>query len=107
MDTLLAIIGIHAALIGFALFFAGFIVIVAPTELEMEALRRGYQMQRRRSWLRGQLFSLRRMPFGRYAAFSRLIERWPKNSQGRKLIYYGVGCLLIAAGVGFHFGLFR
>jgi hypothetical protein len=100
MNTLLFIVAIHAMLIGSGLLLAGIGVIASPTDSEAEALRRGLDAARKRSWWHAQGFILRHYP-NRLTALGFLIDRWPERPLGRKFIYYGLGCLLIAV-VSFH-----
>jgi uncharacterized membrane protein len=106
VNTLLMIIGFHAVILGFALVIAGIGVIASPTEAESEAFNRGIQAARQKSWWHAQLFALQNMPWNRFIAFALLIERWPERPLGRKLVYFGILFLAIAAGVGYHFEVF-
>ena len=93
-------------LIGAGLLLADVGVIASPTESEAEALRRGYDAARKRSWWQAQGFILRHYP-NRLTALGFLVERWPERPLGRKLAYAGLVSLFLAAAVGFHFGIFR
>jgi hypothetical protein len=104
VDTLLTILAIHAALLGFALSFAGVLVIIAPTREDQQALKEGYELARQKSWWHAQLFAFRNIPPSQFQAFTLLIERWPQKPLGRKLVYWGVGCLIIAATIRFTSG---
>jgi uncharacterized membrane protein len=105
VNTLLMIIGFHAVILGFALVIAGVEVIASPTEAEAEAFNSGIQAARQKSWWHAQLFALQNIPWNRLLAFALLIERWPERPLGRKLVYFGVLFLAIAAAVGYHLGV--
>jgi len=106
VNTLLMIVGFHAVILGFALVIAGVGVIASPTEAESEAFNRGIRAARQKSWWHAQLFALQNMPWNRFMAFALLIERWPERPLGRKLVYFGILFLAIAAAVGYHFEVF-
>ena len=99
MNTLLFVIAIHAMLIGAAFLLAGVGVIASPTDSEADALRRGFDAARKRSWWHAQGFILRHYP-NRLTALGFLIERWPKRPLGRKLVYIGLVSLFAAVAVG-------
>jgi hypothetical protein len=107
MDALWIIIGIHAVLLGFAFAFAGFMVIAAPSIEETESMRTAYRVERAKSWLHGQIFAWRQASRSRARGLSMFIAHWPERQQGRRLLYFGASCLVIAAVVGYHFGMFH
>ena len=103
MHTLLALIGIHAVLLGFAFAFAGWMSLISD-ENESSELREGVQCARQKSWLQAQLYVLRwQRQFG---STSRVIGNWQERSLARRLIYVGAGFLAIAAAVGYDLGVF-
>lgn len=100
MDTFLTIVGIHAVLIGFALLFGGFLTLVAPSQQETEAIRREYERERAKSWGKGFVFSLGQAGSARGRVLSQAVSHWSERPQSRRLIYFGLACLGIAAAVG-------
>ena len=103
MHTLLALIGIHAVLLGFAFAFAGWMSLISD-ENESSELREGVQCARQKSWLQAQLYVLRwQRQFG---STSRVIGNWQERSLARRLIYVGAGFLALAAAVGYDLGVF-
>jgi hypothetical protein len=106
VNTVLIIIGVHAVLLGFALLFAGFMTLVIPSEQETKESQRAYEIERAKSWWRGQVFAFQQAASAKYRWPELMIDHWPQRPQSRKLVYFGVLCLAIAAAVGYHFGVF-
>jgi hypothetical protein len=64
------IFGIHAVLFGFACFVAGFGSLAAPNQSEIDASRRGYEIERDKSWLHGFKFAIDRAASARNRSLS-------------------------------------
>ena len=106
METLLLIVGIHAVVLGFACIFGGFLVIGAPSDAEINAMRADYESRQAKGWLHGQFFNLAQVLSFRPRALSTFLTHWPERPEGRRLIYVGGLFLAIAAAIGYHFGVF-
>ena len=104
MRTLLVLAGIHALLLGFGFAFAGYMMLISPSEEESSELGAGIQAAREKGWLQTHLYGLRwQRQFG---SGSRIIANWQQRSLARGLIYAGVGFLALAVAVGYRLGVF-
>jgi hypothetical protein len=106
MKTLLVIVAVHALLIGFGLLLAGIGSLAAPSDAEIEASRQEFENERKKGFWRYVFFCLGQYGSGQTRGFSLAVSHWPERPEGRWMIYAGVGCLIVAAGIGYHFGVF-
>ena len=106
MDTVLTIIGIHAVLLGFACFIAGFGSLAAPSQSEIDASRRAYEVEREKSWWHGFTFALGQAASARNRGLSLSVSHWPDRPEARKFMYAASGFIAVAALIGYHFGIF-
>lgn len=107
MNTVLMIIGIHAALVGMALVFAGFVLLIAPTAEEQEAMREIAEAERAKGLWHYTIFCVGEAYAARVHGIVNAVSHWRKQPQARKLIYGGAACLAIAVLIGIHLGAFK
>jgi hypothetical protein len=104
MHVPLVLLGIHTVLLGFLCAFAGWMSLISPDENESAELCTGVQSAREKGWFHAQLYTLRwQQQFG---SASRVIANWHHRSLARRLIYFGVGFLVVAAAIGYGLGTF-
>jgi|SRR6476620_11256955 len=106
MHTLWLIFGIQATVLGGTLLFAGFVTLVAPSETEIEATRRACDAERQKGRWHGFFYSLSEVGSYRFRGLSPAISHWPERPQSRKLVYFGLAFLAVAAAVGYGLGVF-
>jgi hypothetical protein len=106
MNIFLMIIAIHAALVGFALVFAGFASLVAPTDQEVETDRKLFETERAKGIWRYTIFCIGQAGAAKSKGLNLAISHWPERSNCRHLIYAGAACLAMAALIGYHLGTF-
>ena len=89
MHAVWLIIGIQATVIGCAFVFGGFMTLVAPSEGEIEATRRGCESERQKGWWHGVVYSVREIGTYRFRGLSLATAHWPETPQSRRFIYFG------------------
>ena len=100
------IIGFHAAFLGAACLIAAMGMLIAPSENEIAADRRTYEVEREKSLWHGFWFGLGHVLSYRSRGLGLLISHWPERPEGRKFTYAGTAFIAVAVLIGFHFGIF-
>ena len=106
MRTFLINVGVHALLIGFAFITAGFMSLAVPSEPEIEANRQKDEQERKKGFWSYLSFCLGQYGSAESRGFSSTVSHWSERPEGRRMIYAGIGCLLIAIAIGYYFGVF-
>ena len=100
------IVGINAMLLAFAFLFAGIMSLASQSTAELDAQRKAYEEARAKSWLHALIFSLGQAASAKNRSWLLAISHWPERPHCRQLVYTGTACLLVAAAIGHHFGVF-
>lgn len=106
IDILWLFLGTFGAVFGFALLFAGGMILALPTEEERAAQRWALKLARAKGWWQGELFAAGQVLNARNRAFVSAATHWRERSLGRRLSYGGVFSFAVAIAAGFLSGLF-
>jgi hypothetical protein len=105
VHTLLLILAIHGLLVGFALLFAGWCILLMAEADEEAEVKRGYEEARNRGWFEVLHWYTR---FHRnFASPSRLAANWKARQDARRFIYVGLAFVGLAAILGFPLGAYK